>query len=327
MAVLVTGSAGFIGHHVSRALLARGERVVGVDSLNSYYDPALKRARLAELEPDPAFTFVQADIADRAAMSALALEYGKAITHVVHLAAQAGVRHSIEAPFDYVRSNLDGHMVILELCRHELPGLRHLVYASSSSVYGANTEVPFAESDRVDQPVSLYAATKRSNELMSHVYAHLYGIASTGLRFFTVYGPWGRPDMAYYLFADAITAGRPITLYNDGEMERDFTYVDDVTAGVLAALDRPPRDEGGVPHRVYNLGNSEPVALRRFVAVLEETLGRKAEIRFAPMPSGDVPRTFADIDAARRDLGYAPATPIEDGLPRFAAWYRDYHGK
>jgi UDP-glucuronate 4-epimerase len=325
MTVLVTGSAGFIGYHVSEALLARGDAVLGIDNLNSYYDPALKRARLERLRAHLGFAFEQADIADFGAIMRLARRHRDAIAAVVHLAAQAGVRHSLKAPFDYVRSNLEGHMVMLEVCRHELPALRHLVYASSSSVYGGNTKIPFAVEDRVDQPVSLYAATKRADELMSHCYSHLYGIPATGLRFFTVYGPWGRPDMAAFLFADAITAGRPITLYNRGEMERDFTYIDDVVAGVLAALDRPPAADGDAPHKLYNLGNHRPVALRHFVAVLEEALGIRAEIQLAPLPPGDVIRTYADIEASQRDLGFEPRTPIEEGLPRFVAWYRDYH--
>jgi UDP-glucuronate 4-epimerase len=326
MTVLVTGSAGFIGYHVCRALLARDEEVIGVDNLNSYYDPALKRARLERLRAQPGFAFAEADIADLAAMTALARHRRTRIRGVVHLAAQAGVRHSLKAPFDYVRSNLLGHMVILEVCRHELPELRHLVYASSSSVYGGNSKIPFSVEDRVDQPISLYAATKRADELLSHCYSHLYRLPATGLRFFTVYGPWGRPDMAAFLFADAITAGRPITLYNRGEMQRDFTYVDDIVAGVLAALDRPPPGEAEAPHKLYNLGNHRPVELRHFVAVLEEALGRRAEIRLAPLPPGDVVRTCADIEASRRDLGFEPKTPIEQGLPRFVAWYRDYHG-
>ena len=329
MTVLVTGAAGFIGYHVSRALLARGEAVIGVDNLTPYYDPALKRARLARLEAEPGFRFAELDIADREAMTALAREHAPAITGVVHLAAQAGVRHSLTQPFDYVRSNLDGHMVVLEVCRHELPALRHLVYASSSSVYGGNNRVPFSVEDRVDDPVSLYAATKRADELMSHCYSHLYGLPATGLRFFTVYGPWGRPDMAAYLFAEAITQGRPITLFNRGRMRRDFTYIDDITAGVLAALDRPPpRGTGGdqgPPHRIYNLGNNRPVELRDFVAALEAALGRRAEIELAPMQPGDVPATWADIEASRRDLGYQPTTPIEEGLARFVEWYRSYH--
>jgi UDP-glucuronate 4-epimerase len=326
MTIIVTGSAGFIGYHVSLALLARGERVIGIDNLNAYYDPALKRARLERLEADPGFAFEQLDVADLEAMGALARAHQSAITGVIHLAAQAGVRHSLTAPFDYVHSNLEGHMVILEVCRHELPKLRHLVYASSSSVYGGNTKIPFAVEDRVDQPVSLYAATKRANELMSHCYAHLYGMPQTGLRFFTVYGPWGRPDMAAYLFCDAITQGRPITLNNNGDMERDFTYIDDIVAGVLAALDRPPAADGSAPHAVYNLGNHRPAALRRFVGILEDTLGRQAEIRLAPLPPGDVVRTCADIEASTRDLGFEPTTPIEEGLPRFVAWYREHHG-
>jgi UDP-glucuronate 4-epimerase len=325
MTVLVTGCAGFIGFHVAQALLARGETVAGVDNVNSYYDPALKRARLVQLNDRERFSFHEADIADQAAMRQIARRLGGAVTGVVHLAAQAGVRHSLEAPFDYVHSNLVGHMVMLELCRRELPALRHMVYASSSSVYGGNQKSPFSVADRVDQPISLYAATKRADELLSHSYSHLYRLPQTGLRFFTVYGPWGRPDMAAYLFADAITAGRPITLYNRGEMERDFTYIDDIVAGVIAALDRPPSADGGVPHRVYNLGNHRPVPLRRFVEILEEALGARAAIELAPLPPGDVVSTCADIDASRADLAYEPRTPIEEGLPRFVAWYRSYH--
>ncbi len=326
MAIMVTGSAGFIGYHVSHALLARGERVIGVDDLNAYYDPALKQARLARLEADRRFTSARLDVADLAALRALARRHRNEITGVIHLAAQAGVRHSLTAPFDYVHSNLEGHMVILEVCRHDLPKLEHLVYASSSSVYGGNTKIPFAIEDRVDRPVSLYAATKRANELMSHCYAHLYAIPQTGLRFFTVYGPWGRPDMAAWLFCDAIVRGRPITLNNHGDMERDFTYIDDIAAGVLAALDRPPGAAGDAPHALYNLGNHRPVHLRRFLGILEAALGRKAEVKLAPLPPGDVVRTCADIAASRRDLGFEPKTPIEDALPRFVAWYREYHG-
>jgi UDP-glucuronate 4-epimerase len=324
--VLVTGSAGFIGYHVSAALLARGQPVLGVDRLDSYYDPALKRARLARLRAFPGFAFEPVDVADRDAMIALGRQTRGTIRDVVHLAAQAGVRHSLEAPFDYAQSNLMGHMVMLELCREMLPGLRHLVYASSSSVYGGNRKLPFAVGDRVDQPLSLYAATKRADELLSHCYSHLYRLPATGLRFFTVYGPWGRPDMAAFRFADAITAGQPITLYNQGKMERDFTYIDDVVAGVLAALDRPPVAGNRAPHRLYNLGSHRPVELRHFVNVLERALGRRAEIRLAPLPPGDVVRTCADIAASRRDLGFEPKTPIEVGLPRFAAWYCDYRG-
>jgi UDP-glucuronate 4-epimerase len=326
MATIVTGCAGFIGYHVSLALLGRGERVIGIDNLNEYYDPALKRARLGGLEDHAGFRFAKLDVADLAGITSLARRHRSEISGVIHLAAQAGVRHSLTAPFDYVHSNLEGHMVILEVCRHELPDLEHLVYASSSSVYGGNTKIPFAVADRVDQPISLYAATKRANELMSHCYAHLYGIPQTGLRFFTVYGPWGRPDMAAYLFADAIRARRPITLNNHGDMERDFTYIDDIVAGVLAALDRPPEGQTGARHAIYNLGNHRPVHLRRFLGLLEEALGQKAEVRLGPLPPGDVVRTCADIEASRRDLGFEPKTPIEEGLPRFVAWYRDYHG-
>lgn len=327
MAVLVTGAAGFIGMHVAAALLERGESVLGIDNLNSYYDPALKRARLAELERHAGFRFTRLDLAEEAEVVAFARAHADEIRAVVHLAAQAGVRFSIERPMDYVRSNLLGHMVVLETCRHHLPKLEHLVYASSSSVYGANEKVPFSVEDRVDQPVSLYAATKRSDEILSLVYARLYGIPQTGLRFFTVYGPWGRPDMAYYAFTDAIAAGRPITLFNEGRMRRDFTWIGDVVDGVLRALDRPPPAEPGrPPHRLYNLGHHEPVELRRFVAVLEAAIGKKAEIRLAPMQPGDVVETFADIEATTRDLGWRPTTPIEEGLPRFVAWHRAYHG-
>jgi UDP-glucuronate 4-epimerase len=325
MTVLLTGAAGFIGYHVALALLARGRQVLGVDNLNPYYDPALKQARLERLQARPGFSFERLDVADRAGMEALGRRRGREIEGVVHLAAQAGVRHSLSAPFDYVQSNLVGHMVVLELCRHAMPNLRHLVYASSSSVYGGNRKTPFSVEDRVDRPISLYAATKRADELMSHAYAHLFALPQTGLRFFTVYGPWGRPDMAAFLFADAITAGRPITLFNHGRMERDFTYVDDIVGGVLAALDRPPpAGLGEAPHRVYNLGNNRPVALLDFVALIERALGVEAVKELAPMQPGDVAATSADIEASRRDLGYAPTVPIEEGIARFIAWYREW---
>ena len=327
MAILVTGAAGFIGLHVSEALLARGERVLGIDNLVPYYDPALKEARLARLRDHPGFTFFPLDIAEEEAMNAWAETNGREVEAVVHLAAQAGVRYSLEQPMAYVRSNLVGHMVILELCRQRLPRCERLVYASSSSVYGANRKMPFSVEDRVDHPVSLYAATKRADELLSESYARLYDLPQTGLRFFTVYGPWGRPDMAYYSFAEAITEGRPVTLYNRGRMRRDFTYVDDVTAGVLAALDRLPEPRSdGVRHRIYNLGNNRPVELEAFVRALEKALGRRAEIRYAEMQPGDVVETFADIEASRRDLGYEPRIGIEEGLARFAAWFRRYRG-
>jgi UDP-glucuronate 4-epimerase len=310
--------------HVAQALLQRGEQVIGIDDLNAYYDPTLKDARLRILGQHPHFEFVRLDIADHEALAAVAREHAARITGVVHLAAQAGVRYSLENPFAYVRSNLEGHMSILELCRNLLPRLEHLVYASSSSVYGGNSKVPFSIEDRVDHPVSLYAATKRADELLSEAYARLYGIPQTGLRFFTVYGPWGRPDMAYFSFADAIAAGRPITLFNHGHMRRDFTYVDDITDGVLRALDRPPQD-GSDRHRVYNLGNNRPVELLDFVRALEAAMGRTAELRYAEMQPGDVVETYADIEATRADLGWAPTITIEEGLRRFASWHRDHY--
>jgi UDP-glucuronate 4-epimerase len=322
MTVLVTGAAGFIGLHVALALLDRGERVVGVDDLNAYYDPSLKHARLNLLQRHERFSFARLDIAERAAVDALVAELGGAVTGIVHLAAQAGVRWSLVRPFDYVRSNIEGHLVILEAARR-LPALRHLVYASSSSVYGANERLPFSVEDRVDRPESLYAATKRADELLSLTYARLYGLPQTGLRFFTVYGPWGRPDMAYYAFADALAAGRPLTLHNEGRMRRDFTFVDDVVQGVLAALDRPPG--GSPPHRIYNLGSADPVEVKDLVAVLERLLGVTAELRLGPMQPGDVVATAADITATTRDLGWAPATGLEAGLAAFVSWHRAWH--
>lgn len=327
MAVLVTGAAGFIGYHTARALLARGQAVIGVDIVNSYYDPKLKEARLAELAGLDGFRFVRADIADPEQMRAIAREHGAAIDGVVHLAAQAGVRHSLTKPLDYVQANLLGHVVMLEMARHDLPNLENFVYASSSSVYGANDKIPFSVEDPVERPVSLYGATKRADELISHAYAHLYGFPQTGLRFFTVYGPWGRPDMAAYLFADAIAKGRPIRLFNDGKMSRDFTYIDDIVAGILAALDRPATpDEKGVPARIYNLGNHRPSDLATFVRIIEREMGRDAVIELAPMQPGDVEATWADIEISRRDLGFEPRTSLEDGLARFVAWYKHYHG-
>ncbi|MFQ5784409.1 MAG: NAD-dependent epimerase/dehydratase family protein [Alphaproteobacteria bacterium] len=324
MTVLVTGAAGFIGYHVSAALLARGETVLGVDDLNAYYDVALKQARLDRLTTAPGFTFQRLDIAGRGALAAAC--DGAGIDRAVHLAAQAGVRYSLENPFAYVHTNLAGHLEVLELCR-ALPDFAHLVYASSSSVYGGNRKLPFSEADRVDSQVSLYGATKKSDELLSHAYSHLFRLPATGLRFFTVYGPWGRPDMAAYIFTRAILAGEPIPVFNHGDMKRDFTYIDDIVAGVLAALDHPPADDGAVPpHRVYNIGNHRSEPLLRFIEVLEDAIGRKAELDLKPMQAGDVKETYADIDAIRRDLGFAPTVPIEDGLPRFVAWYRDYHG-
>lgn len=324
MTIVVTGAAGFIGYHVAGALMARGETVLGIDNLNSYYTVALKEARLARLTANPAFRFVRADIADRAAMENLRPELAD-VTGIVHLAAQAGVRYSLENPYAYIEANVLGHLCMLEMARN-LPKLGNFVYASSSSVYGGNTKLPFSVEDRVDSPLSIYAATKKADELMSHAYSHLYGFPSTGLRFFTVYGPWGRPDMAAFLFADAIMAGQPISVFNAGAMQRDFTYIDDIVAGVLAALDRPAGpDANGVRHRVYNLGNNNSERLLDFIAVLEQALGRSADKRMEPMQPGDVPATYADIEASRRDLGFQPTTPIAVGIPRFAAWYKDYH--
>jgi UDP-glucuronate 4-epimerase len=318
--VLLTGAAGFIGHSVAIALLDRGERVVGVDNLNDYYDVRLKRARLARLAGRPDFSFHVIDIADRAAMEALlAAEPG--VTAIVHMAAQAGVRYSMTAPFAYASSNLIGHLVILEAARH-LRGLRHLVYASSSSVYGANRTLPFSEADRVDTPLSLYAATKRADELMSHAYGHLYGVPQTGLRFFTVYGPWGRPDMAYFSFAEAIMRGDPITLYDEGRLKRDFTYIDDIVAGVLGCLDRPPEAvPGGPPVRLLNLGNNRAEAVSSLVSLLEDALGRPAVRRFAPRPAADVEETCASLDAVAALTGFAPRTPLSEGIARFASWF------
>ncbi|MSO65766.1 MAG: NAD-dependent epimerase/dehydratase family protein [Alphaproteobacteria bacterium] len=322
MTVLVTGAAGFIGYHVCEALLGRGDRVVGVDSLNAYYDVALKQARLAKLRQQRGFAFVQKNIADRDLADTLNQFEG--IDRVVHLAAQAGVRYSLENPHAYVEANVVGHLQILELCRH-LKECRHLVYASSSSVYGSNRKIPFAVGDPVDHPISLYAATKRADELISYAYSHLFGVPQTGLRFFTVYGPWGRPDMALYIFTRAIANGEPIRLFNGGDMKRDFTYVDDIVAGVLAALDRAPPLTSGVPHRVYNLGNHRPEPLPRLIALIEGALGRKAQIMLEPMQPGDVKETYADIEDAERDLGFRPVTPIDVGVPRFVEWYRAYH--
>lgn len=322
MSIIVTGAAGFIGMHVAQALLARGERVIGVDNLNDYYEVSLKQARLDVLAADPNFSFAEADISDREAMFAL-VDAHQDVAGIVHLAAQAGVRYSRENPYAYVTSNVMGQVVMLEAARRA-PALKHFVYASSSSVYGGNKETPFAVGQPVEHPVSLYAATKRADELISDTYAHLYQIPQTGLRFFTVYGPWGRPDMAPMLFAKAILAGKPIRVFNHGEMWRDFTYIDDIVAGVLAALDRPPQGER--PHTIYNLGNHRSEKLLDFIAELEKALGRTAEKQFEPMQPGDVPVTYADIDLTRQALGYEPTTPISRGVPQFVAWYREHYG-
>ena len=318
--VIVTGAAGFVGFHVARALLGRGERVVGIDSVNSYYDVGLKEARLALLGEEAGFTFHRADIADKAAM--FAVFDGSGATRVVHLAAQAGVRFSMEDPWAYVHSNVMGQVTILEAARR-LVGLEHLVYASSSSVYGGNTKLPFAEVDPVDTPVSLYAATKRADELMAHAYWHLYGMPLTGLRFFTVYGPWGRPDMAYYSFAEAILAGRAITVYDEGRLKRDFTYIDDIVSGVLACLDRPV---AGAP-RVFNIGNNRGELVSELVALLEAGLGRRAVVVSAARPVADVVETCADLGAIYAATGYRPTTPLSVGIPRFVEWFLAYKGR
>ena len=321
MTVLVTGVAGFIGFHVAKALLGRGDAVVGLDNVNDYYSVALKRARLAQFDGARGFEFHEIDIADKDAVAGIVARHPE-ITGIIHLAAQAGVRFSLIDPYIYVRSNMLGQVVMLEAARR-LERLRCFVYASSSSVYGANKKQPFSVADRVDDPVSLYAATKRGGELAARTYTHLFRIPAIGLRFFTVYGPWGRPDMAAYLFADAMMAGRPIQVFNQGRMARDFTYIDDIVAGTLAALDHPPTDDP--PHRVYNLGNHRPEKLLRFIEVLEQALGRTAEKQMMPLQPGDVPESFADIEAAQRDLGFSPTIPIEEGLQRFARWYKDYN--
>jgi len=325
LSIVVTGAAGFIGSHVSQALLARGETVIGVDDLNDYYDPALKQARLDQLTVHSGFSFQKLNIADHAAVMEL-FKSQPAIDRVVHLAAQAGVRYSLTHPFAYIDANVTGHLAIMEACRR-LPTLRHLVYASSSSVYGGNTKLPFAVEDPVERPVSLYAATKRAGELMAHCYGHLYRLPMTGLRFFTVYGPWGRPDMSAYIFTKAIFEGKPIHVFNKGDMRRDFTYIDDIVSGIVAALDRPPPDtDGEAPHRVYNLGNHQSEDLLHFIELIERSCNRKAEMIFEDMQPGDVQSTYADIEASRRDLGFEPRTSIEEGIPRFVDWYRHYHG-
>jgi UDP-glucuronate 4-epimerase len=316
--VLVTGAAGFIGMHVAERLLADGCEVVGVDSLDAYYDPVLKAARLARLQAMPGFAFERLDVADGPAMAALFESGG--FDRVVHLAAQAGVRHSLKNPHAYAQSNLLGFVNVLEGCRHA--GVGHLVYASSSSVYGGNVKMPFSEDDRVDHPVSLYAATKKANELMAHSYSHLFGLPTTGLRFFTVYGPWGRPDMAAFLFVDAILAGRPIDVFNHGDMRRDFTYVDDIVEGVVRVLGHVPS-----PYRVLNIGNSDPVALGDFIAAIENALGAKAHRLLLPMQPGDVPATFADVSALTALIGFRPGTDVREGVLRFVEWYRAYYGR
>ena len=335
MRVLVTGAAGFIGSHLSQRLLARGDQVLGYDNMNAYYDPRLKEARLARLTPQAGFSFVRASLEDRAALEAAFDQFKP--QRVVNLAAQAGVRYSLENPQAYIDSNIIGFMNILEACRHR--GVEHLVYASSSSVYGANKKLPFAVEDSVDHPVSMYAATKKANELMAHTYSHLFKLPTTGLRFFTVYGPWGRPDMALFLFTRKILAGEAIDVFNHGHHTRDFTYIDDIVEGVIRTLDRVPGPDpthdpmaptpatSSAPYRVYNIGNHQPVELLRYIEVLEDCLGRKAERNLLPLQPGDVPDTYADVEALQRDTGYSPSTSIETGVARFVDWYRScYQG-
>ena len=335
MKVLVTGCAGFIGMHTSERLLARGDAVIGIDNLNDYYDPRLKQARLARLADRPGFTFSRVDIADAAALEACFREYRP--QRVVHLAAQAGVRYSLKNPQAYVSANLAGFVNVLEGCRHH--GVEHLVYASSSSVYGHNTALPFSVGQDVDHPVSLYAATKKSNELMAHAYSHLFRLPTTGLRFFTVYGPWGRPDMALWLFTEAILAGRPINVFNEGRMRRDFTYVDDIVESVVRLVDHVATPAAGydrahpnpavsdAPYRVYNIGNHSPVELTRFIAAIEDALGRKAVRNLMPMQAGDVEATYADVSALEAAVDFRPDTPIEEGIRRFVQWYRQWTGQ
>lgn len=320
MTVLITGSAGFIGYHVAARLLESGASVIGIDNLNAYYDVALKKARLARLERYPGFAFHALDVADYDAIVGL-VERHPEIERIVHLAAQAGVRYSLSSPLVYVESNVRGQVVMLEAAR-KLKNLKTLIYASSSSVYGANEKRPYGTEDRADNPVSLYAATKRAGELIAESYCRSHGMACVGLRFFTIYGPWGRPDMALYLFTEAILAGQPIKVFNNGNMSRDFTYIDDAVAPVVAAIGRPPGEPG--EHRLYNIGNNRPETLLDFIATLERALGRRAVKQMMPLQAGDVVSTYADIETTRRDLGFEPATPIGEGIPRFVAWYRDY---
>ncbi len=332
MKVLVTGAAGFIGMHVSQILLTRGDEVVGLDNLNDYYDPQLKLDRLARLTARPGFRFVKMDVADREGIAGLFAQ--EKFDRVVHLAAQAGVRYSLVNPHAYIDSNIVGFTNVLEGCRHS--GVQHLAYASSSSVYGGNTAMPFSEHDNIDHPVSLYAATKKANELMAHTYSHLFGLPTTGLRFFTVYGPWGRPDMALFLFTQAILAGEPIKVFNHGRMVRDFTYIDDIASGVVRVLDRPATADpafdaaspdparSNAPYRVFNIGNSDPVPLMAFIEAIEASLGRAAIKEFLPMQDGDVPATSADVSELEAWTGFRPDTPVREGVGRFVQWYRDY---
>ena len=331
--VLITGAAGFIGFHVAQRLLSSGSTVVGLDSVNDYYDPRLKEARLDILRRQSNFTFVKSDLADREAMKSLFAQHRFPV--VIHLAAQAGVRYSLENPHAYTDANIEGFLNVLEGCRHY--GCKHLLFASSSSVYGANTKLPFSVRDNVDHPISLYAASKKANELMAHAYSHLYRIPATGLRFFTVYGPWGRPDMAMFIFAKAISEGKPIRLFNHGNMRRDFTYVDDIVEAIVRLTGRPPQgnparsatdtdpSSSAAPWKIYNIGNNRPEELLHVVTLLEKEFGRGAIKEMLPMQPGDVPATYADIEDLARDIGFKPSTPIEDGIARFSKWFREYH--
>ena len=331
MHILITGAAGFIGFYVAQRLLALGHQVTGLDNLNDYYDVQLKRDRLAQLQAKAGFEFVQLDLADREGVAAL-FSRGQ-FQRVIHLGAQAGVRYSLENPMAYADSNIIGTLTILEGCRQHK--VEHLVYASSSSVYGMNSKMPFATDDRVDHPVSLYAATKKANELMAHTYSHLYGIPTTGLRFFTVYGPWGRPDMAMFLFTKAIIDGKPIKVFNHGQMQRDFTYIDDIVEGIIRIQDKPPRanptwngldaSESTAPYKIFNIGNNQPVKLLSFIEAIEKAVGKAAVKQYLPMQDGDVPATFADIDDLQQAVGFKPATPIEQGVAEFVRWYKDYY--
>ena len=333
MKILLTGAAGFIGMTTALRLLARGDEVVGLDNLNDYYEVTLKQARLARLTPHERFRFVQLNVEDRPGMEALFA--AERFDRVIHLAAQAGVRYSLQNPHAYIDSNIVGFMNVLEGCRHS--AVQHLVYASSSSIYGGNTKMPFSEHDSVDHPVSMYAATKKANELMAHTYSHLFGLPTTGLRFFTVYGPWGRPDMALFLFTKAILEGRPIDVFNHGKMQRDFTFVDDIVEGVIRVMDRPAApnpdfvsdtpDPGtsNAPYRVFNIGNNSPVQLLDYIGCIEDALGMKAQKNLLPLQDGDVPATYADVDALRDWVGFTPATEIRSGVARFVAWYREYY--
>lgn len=321
--ILVTGSAGFIGFHTASRLLNDGHHVVGIDNLNDYYDVTLKQDRLAFLKQNENFEFEKLDIADKPAMEKLWADHG-GFKRVIHLAAQAGVRYSLENPYQYITSNCMGHVTVMEMCRHT-EGFEHLVYASSSSVYGGNTKFPYAANDPVEKPLSLYAATKRSDELMSQTYAHLFNMPQTGLRFFTVYGPWGRPDMALFIFTKHICEGKAVPVFNNGKMRRDFTYVDDIVSGIVAALNTPPNPDEGTPHRVFNLGNNRSENLMDFIDLIQDELGMKAELDMKPLQDGDVPETYADIEASINTLGFDPKTTIRDGIPKFIEWYKDYY--